>query len=101
MKTASSRTKETGSKQDQRSTLGIVVQSLGFVATGLGRPKVALAAFSASGLAGTVAVIALMGGAVALFAASSSALGRNWSLVARTRSDHELVRRGPYARVRA
>ena len=41
-----------------------------------------------------------MGGAIALFATSSRELGRNWSLVARTRSDHELVRTGPYARVR-
>ena len=41
-----------------------------------------------------------MGGAIALFAASSRELGRNWSLVARTRSDHELVRTGPYAQVR-
>ena len=38
--------------------------------------------------------------AIALFAASSSALGPNWSLVARTRRDHHLVQRGPYARVR-
>jgi protein-S-isoprenylcysteine O-methyltransferase Ste14 len=42
----------------------------------------------------------LMVGATWLFAASSSALGRNWSIVARMRSDHELIRSGPYARVR-
>lgn len=41
-----------------------------------------------------------MTGTVGLFAASSRALGKNWSLVARTRSDHELVRNGPYALVR-
>ena len=41
-----------------------------------------------------------MGAAIGLFAASSRELGRNWSLVARTRSDHELVRTGPYSRVR-
>jgi len=45
-------------------------------------------------------VVVLMSGAIALFAASSRELGRNWSLVARMRSDHELVRTGPYARVR-
>ena len=100
MRAASSRTSETRSKQDQRSRLGIVLQSLGFVATGLGPPKVTLAPLSTAGLTGTAVVIVLTAGAVALFAASSSALGRNWSLVARTRSDHELVRRGPYARVR-
>ena len=41
-----------------------------------------------------------MGGAIGLFAASSRELGRNWSIVARMRTDHELVRTGPYARVR-
>jgi protein-S-isoprenylcysteine O-methyltransferase Ste14 len=41
-----------------------------------------------------------MSGSIGLFAASSRALGKNWSIVARTRSDHELVRNGPYARVR-
>ena len=41
-----------------------------------------------------------MGGAIGLFVASSRELGRNWSLVARMRDDHQLVRTGPYARVR-
>jgi protein-S-isoprenylcysteine O-methyltransferase Ste14 len=41
-----------------------------------------------------------MGGAIGLFSTSSRELGRNWSLVARMRSDHDLVRTGPYARVR-
>jgi len=41
-----------------------------------------------------------MGGAIGLFAASSRELGKNWSLVARMRSDHVLVRSGPYAHVR-
>jgi protein-S-isoprenylcysteine O-methyltransferase Ste14 len=53
-----------------------------------------------AGLAGTAAVLLLMGGAIGLFAASSHELGRNWSLVARMRTDHELVRTGPYAHVR-
>jgi protein-S-isoprenylcysteine O-methyltransferase Ste14 len=51
-------------------------------------------------LVGTSAVLLLMSGAIALFATSSRELGRNWSIVARMRSDHELVRTGPYARVR-
>jgi len=41
-----------------------------------------------------------MGGALYLFAASSSALGKNWSFEARMRTDHQLIRNGPYARVR-
>jgi protein-S-isoprenylcysteine O-methyltransferase Ste14 len=35
-----------------------------------------------------------------LFFASKRAMGRNWSVVARTRSDHELVTWGPFAHVR-
>jgi protein-S-isoprenylcysteine O-methyltransferase Ste14 len=100
IRAAWSRTKEAGSRHDRRSRLGILLQSLGFAATGLGPPKPTLPPFSATGLAGTVGVILLMSSAIALFAASSSALGPNWSLVARTRSDHDLVRSGPYARVR-
>jgi protein-S-isoprenylcysteine O-methyltransferase Ste14 len=56
--------------------------------------------FSAAGLAGAFAVAVLMGSAIYLFAASSSTLGVNWSIEARTRTDHELIREGPYAHVR-
>ncbi|HEX6741254.1 MAG TPA: isoprenylcysteine carboxylmethyltransferase family protein [Sphingomicrobium sp.] len=51
-------------------------------------------------MAGAAAVLLLMGGAVYLFVASSTALGKNWSFEARMRTDHELIRNGPYARVR-
>ena len=97
---ASRRSAEAGSKRDRRSQLGIVLQSIGIAFAGFGLVRPTLAPLSAAGLAGTAAVLLLMGGAIALFAASSRELGRNWSLVARTRSDHELVRTGPYARVR-
>jgi protein-S-isoprenylcysteine O-methyltransferase Ste14 len=100
IRAASRRTAESGSKRDRRSQLGIVVQSMSFPLAGFGLVRPTLAPLSAATLAGTVAVLLLMGGAIALFAASSRELGRNWSLVARTRSDHELVRTGPYARVR-
>ena len=100
IRAASRRTAESGSKRDRRSQLGIFVQGLGFPLAGFGLVRPTLAPLSAAGLAGTAAVLLLMGGAIALFASSSGALGRNWSLVARTRSDHQLVRSGPYARVR-
>ena len=100
IRAASRRTAESGSKLDRRSQLGIFVQGLGFPLAGFGLVRPTLAPLSAAGLAGTAAVLLLMGGAIALFASSSGALGRNWSLVARTRSDHQLVRSGPYARVR-
>jgi protein-S-isoprenylcysteine O-methyltransferase Ste14 len=100
IRAASRRTAESGSKRDRRSQLGIVLQSAGIAFAGFGLVRPTLAPLGVAGLAGTAAVLALMGGAIALFAASSRELGRNWSLVARTRSDHELVRTGPYARVR-
>src|SRR4249919_494542 len=97
---ASGRTSESGAKSDGRSRLGIIVQSVGIALAGFGPTKPTLEPFSPAALAGTAAVVLLMGGSVALFATSSRALGKNWSLVARTRTDHELVRSGPYAKVR-
>jgi protein-S-isoprenylcysteine O-methyltransferase Ste14 len=91
---------ETGARRNSRSRFGIVVQAVGIGLAGFGGVRLALAPFSPLALLGTVAVIALMSGSIALFVASSRALGRNWSLVARTRTDHELIRSGPYARVR-
>jgi protein-S-isoprenylcysteine O-methyltransferase Ste14 len=94
------RTRELGAKLDRRSQTGIIIQSVGIALVGFGPVKIALASLSAAGLAGTAAVLLLMIGAIGLFATSSRELGRNWSLVARMRTDHELVRTGPYARVR-
>ena len=42
----------------------------------------------------------LMATAIGLFVSASRTMGQNWSLVARTRSDHELVTSGPFAYVR-
>jgi len=100
IRAASRRTAETGSKRDRRSQLGIALQSIGIASAGFGLVRPTLAPLSAGGIAGTAAVLLLMSGATGLFAASSREPGRNWSLVARTRSDHQLVRTGPYARVR-
>ena len=91
---------ETGSKTSSSSRLGILLQVAGFAIVGFGVIRVALGPLSPLALLETAAIIALMGGAIGLFVTSSRALGRNWSLVARTRTDHELIRSGPYARVR-
>jgi len=96
----SRRTGEAGATRDRRSRLGILLQSLGIGVAAVGRVKPALESLTPAGLVGTLAVVLLMAGAILLFASSSSALGRNWSIIARTRSDHELVRSGPYSRVR-
>ena len=100
LRAISQRAPESGAKRDRRSQIGIVIQSIGISFAGFGMVKATLAPLSVSSLAGTAAVLLLMGGAIGLFAASSRELGRNWSLVARMRSDHELVRTGPYSRVR-
>jgi len=100
LRAISQRTPEAGGKRDRRSQLGIAIQSIGIALAGFGFVKATLTPFSAPSLAGTAGVLILMGGAIGLFASSSRELGRNWSLVARMRSDHELIRTGPYARVR-
>jgi protein-S-isoprenylcysteine O-methyltransferase Ste14 len=91
---------ESGATRNSRSRVGIVVQAVAIGLAGFGGVRLGLAPFSALAVLGSLAVIALMSGSIALFVASSRALGRNWSVVARTRSDHELIRSGPYARVR-
>ena len=94
------RPKETGGRSDSGSRLGILLQSVGIGATGIGPVRPILPPFSLQAIAGYAIVLGLMGGAIALFAASSTALGRNWSIEARTLDDHSLVRSGPYALVR-
>jgi protein-S-isoprenylcysteine O-methyltransferase Ste14 len=96
----SRRSPESGAKRDPRSRAGIIIQAVGIALVGFGPVRLTLSSASPAGLAGTAAVLLLMGGAIALFATSSRELGKNWSLVARMRSDHELVRTGPYARIR-
>lgn len=100
LRALAARTREAGAKADRRSRIGIVLQSIGIAAAGFGFVAIRTGAPNLFDLFDTAVVVALMGGAVALFASSSKALGKNWSLVARTRSDHRLIRTGPYARVR-
>ena len=73
---------------------------LGFASTGFGPIKIALPPAGLASLAEAALVALLMGGAVALFGAAAREMGRNWSIVARTREDHELVTSGAFAHVR-
>ena len=82
------------------SLVGIMLQMLGFAGTGFGLIRVALPAASAVSIAEAILVAALMAGAVSLFHSAAVEMGRNWSLVARTRKDHELVTSGAFARIR-
>lgn len=100
MRAARKREGGDSAKKSRVSTAGIVLQAIGFGACGLGQVRFALPWSSPSSLicAGLVALFG--GGAIALFIAATRAMGRNWSVVARMRSDHELVRSGPFAVVR-
>lgn len=100
LRALSRRGPELGANRDRRSQLGIAIQSIGIALAGFGSIRPTLPSLAPTSLASTAAILVLMGGAIGLFAASSRELGRNWSLVARTRSDHELIRTGPYSRVR-
>ena len=76
--------------------LWIAVQGLGIGAAGFGPTHVALDPMSGKAIVEAAVVAALMAGAVALFDASSRAMGKNWAVVAQTRSDHVLVQNGPF-----
>jgi len=94
------RTPESGGKRDSKSRFGIILQSLSFFIAGFGNVRPSLPLFSPAALAGALAVLLSMGGALYLFVTSSNALGKNWSFEARMRTDHQLIRDGAYARVR-
>lgn len=88
------------SARSRLSIVGIVIQSAGFVV--VAAAPVAFSTPSKSFRSFALAAIALglgVGGAL-LFDRSAKALGANWSLVARTREEHHLVRDGPFARMR-
>jgi protein-S-isoprenylcysteine O-methyltransferase Ste14 len=91
---------ESGAKRNNMSRVGILLQAVGIGTAGFGPLRISLPSFGPTALASSAAVVLLMAGAIGLFAASARALGSNWSIVARTKSDHQLVRNGPYASVR-
>jgi len=88
-------------KRSNRSLIGIVIQMIGVAIAGAAGPvRVALDPLSALALSEAVAVAMLMIATVGLFHWSSRTMGKNWSIVARTREDHQLVQTGPFAYVR-
>ena len=87
--------------QRSNASIGwIILQGIGIGIAGFGPIDVTLDPFSATALAEGALVLALMLAAVWLFDASSRAMGKNWALVARTRSDGNLVETGPFALIR-
>jgi protein-S-isoprenylcysteine O-methyltransferase Ste14 len=97
---AGSRERGESAKKSNLSRAGVALQTIGFLAIGLGPIHVALP-WSAPSSIICSALTALFGGsAIAIFIAATRAMGKNWSVVARMRSDHELIRTGPFAVVR-
>jgi len=92
--------RETGARRSRLSTVGIALQGVGFGSTGFGPIHIALPWSAPSSIICSLLVALLGGSAVGIFIAATRAMGKNWSVVARTRSDHQLVRSGPFAVVR-
>lgn len=82
------------------SSAGIALQGLGIALAAYGPVLVELDPLGARALGEAAAVGSLMAAAVALFAWAAHTLGRNWSLRARTRADHQLVQDGPFRYLR-
>ncbi|MEO5494074.1 MAG: isoprenylcysteine carboxylmethyltransferase family protein [Sphingomonas sp.] len=80
--------------------LWIAVQGIGIGLAGFGPIRVELDPMSAKAIVEAAVVALLMAGAVGLFNASSRAMGKNWAVVAQTRSDHVLVQNGPFKWIR-
>lgn len=90
--------REKGGRQSRLSILGILLQSLSFVlVSGPTKSALSLAGWAAPR---TIAVAACMAGAASLFHWAARTMGRNWSLVARVRDDHQLITEGPFRWVR-
>jgi protein-S-isoprenylcysteine O-methyltransferase Ste14 len=86
--------------RSRRSMVGIAIQAIGIIIAAYGPIRVTLDPLSVKALIEGLACAALMAVAVGLFVWASRTMGRNWSIVARTRADHQLVETGPFAYVR-
>ena len=91
---------QAGGTRSRRSIAGITIQTVGIFMVGVGPIRPFLPAGSMPALVEAAIVASLMAGTFGLFSTASRALGRNWSLVARTRGDHQLVESGPFAHIR-
>lgn len=92
--------KEETGRRDGKSMTGIVLQGLGIAVAGFGPITITLPPNSEAAIVQAVVVALLMAASIGLFWWSSRAMGRNWAIVAQTRTDHELVQGGPFAWVR-
>ncbi len=87
-------------QRSSASVVGVLIQMIGFAAVGFGPVRPVLDPTSKHAILEAVAIGVLMLFTILTFFAASRAMGRNWSVVARTREDHELVTTGPVALIR-
>ena len=87
-------------RRNNASIFWILGQGLAIAIIGYGQIRVTLDPMGSEALTKGFVTLVLMLAAILLFHISSRAMGRNWSLVARTREDHQLVQEGPFAFVR-
>lgn len=91
---------EAAAKTSAVSRLGIFVQTLAFFWTGFGPIRFALGGLDTQMIGEVFVVGAICIASLMIFTRARNALAANWSFVARTRSDHQLVQTGPYRFVR-
>jgi protein-S-isoprenylcysteine O-methyltransferase Ste14 len=99
-RTVSARRGERISGASNLSRAGIVLQAIGFAFTAFGPVRIALSASNPAAIIAGLAVALLLAATLALFVSATRAMGRNWSMAARMRDDHQLVRSGIFARLR-
>lgn len=88
-------------KRDSGSVFGIVLQSIGISAAWFGPVRIDMSPpFPPDVMITGAPVAALAVASWLLFLWAAVTMGQNWSLVARTRADHKLVDRGPFALMR-
>jgi protein-S-isoprenylcysteine O-methyltransferase Ste14 len=94
------KTRDVPSARSHWSIAGVLIQSVAFGIAAVGPIRLEMPSTALSSLAISAAVLGSgLTGAI-LFARSAHALGANWSIVARTRAEHGLVRDGPFAHLR-
>jgi protein-S-isoprenylcysteine O-methyltransferase Ste14 len=99
--TAIRRGREAGAaRRGAAARLGVIIQVVAIFIACIGPIRPDLPVNSPAAIAGTAAVLFLGGGASWLFYASARTLKKNWSIEARMRPDHQLVRAGPYTYIR-
>lgn len=84
----------------KRASLGIWLQAVAFFLAAVGPVQPTLQSASAGAMGQAVVVALLIGTCISMFLSAALAMGRNWSFVARTRRNHDLVTWGPFATIR-